>query len=121
MEIELTYGAFERSSRFSRFRTLAESARLPPKQVFILTVQALDQGFGGMEHGVKYKTENLFEPEAWADMSDSLHRSVGICLSYFAHDELVPLIYASKPHANNKLYRLKPGVDPAGYVFKACS
>ena len=120
MEIKLSYGAFERSSRFTRFRTLAESAGLLPKKVFIFTVQALNQGFGGMEHGVKYETENLFEPEAWTDMSDSLHRSLGICLSYFTANELVPLIYASKPFAKNKLYWLKPGVDPAGYVFKAC-
>ena len=120
MEINLSYGAFARSSRFGRVSTLAESAALSPKQVFVLTVKALNQGFGGMEQNINYKTENLFEPAIWAGMHDNIRRSLGICLSYLTDGSLVPLLYASRPNANNKLYSLKPGVDPAAYSFKAC-
>lgn len=120
MEIKLSYEAFRRSSRFERVRALAEKAALSPKQLFILTVQALNQGFGGMEHGDKYKTEHLFDPAAWDGMSDSFRRGAGVCLSYLVDGALVPLVYASKPNANNKLYSPKPDVDPAVYSFKAC-
>jgi hypothetical protein len=120
MEIKLSYEAFKRSSRFGRACALAEKAGLPPKQVFILIVQALDQSFGGMEPSVKYKTEDLFEPSAWVDMGDAIRRSLGICLSYLAANDLIPLLYANRLGANNKLYMLKPGVIPAACSFRVC-
>lgn len=73
-----------------------------------------------MDANVKYKTEHLFESTVWEGMRDSIHISLGICLSYLTDGFLIPLQYASKPNANNKLYSLKPGVDPAGYSFQAC-
>jgi hypothetical protein len=120
MKIVLSYKDFTRSTRFSRINTLLADARLSPKDVFTMAVQTLNQAIGGMEPGGKYKTEYLFEPSAWAGMGDAVKRCVGICLSYLTDDGLVPLVYASKPKANNKLYSLKPGVDPAGYSFRAC-
>ncbi|MBP9734284.1 MAG: hypothetical protein KBD82_01355 [Rhodoferax sp.] len=120
MEIKLSFEAFRRSSRFERARALAENAALSPKQLFILIVQALNQGLGGMEHGVKYKTEHLFEPAVWDGMSDSFRRGVGVCLSYLVDGALVPLVYANKPSANNKLYSPKPGIDPTVCSFKVC-
>jgi hypothetical protein len=120
VEILISYRQFTKSGRFSRIKGLLAATHLTPKQAFEMTVQTLNQAIGGMEPGGKYKTEYLFEPSAWAGMGDAVKRCVGICLSYLTDDGLVPLVYASKPKANNKLYSLKPGVDPAGYSFRAC-
>jgi hypothetical protein len=117
MKIVLSYKDFTRSTRFSRINTLLADARLSPKDVFTMAVQALDRAFAGMEPGVKYKTEDLFLELDWVRMSDAISRCVGICLSYLTACALIPLQYANRPGANNKLYTPKPVIDPSLYSF----
>lgn len=118
MVITISNADFAASSHFRRASAILAATQLTPKQAFAMAVQALDQGFGGMEPDGKYKTEHLFLPSAWARMSDSIRRSVGICLSYLTATKLVPLVYVNRPGANNKLYAPAPGIDPAAYSFK---
>lgn len=120
MEIKLSYARFSQSAHFTRCRSLAVNAGSDPKKVFAMAVEALNQAFGGMEHGIRYKTEHLFEADVWEGIHDGVRRSVGICLSYFTDADLVPLSYANKPNANNKLYQLKVAIDPSLYSFRAC-
>ena len=117
MKTNISFHQFTQSSRFSRIKGLLAATHLSPKQVFTMAVQALNLSIGGMEPGVKYKTEHLFEPSDWADMGDAIKRCLGICLSFLTDGGLVPLVYTSKPNANNKFYSLKPGVNPGLYVF----
>ena len=121
MQIKLSYISFSKTRRFAYCRSLAVKSGIDPKKVFDMAIEALNQAFGGMEQGIKYKTEHLFEVAVWEGMRIGIRRSVGICLSYFTAADLVPLLYANRPKANNKLYQLKPGIiDPGVYLFEAC-
>lgn len=113
MEIVISYNTFAQSARFRRIRSLLEGTPLTPRQVFAMAVQALDHAAGGMEHEGKYETEDLFEASVWASMRKVVHTCLGICISYLVANQLVPLDYANKPTAKNKLYRPKPGIDPS--------
>jgi len=120
MQVKLSYGAFTRSAQYQRIPGLLAATRLSPKQVFIMAVLALNQAFGGLEPEGKYKTEHLFEASVWDAICKAIRRCLGMCLSYLTDNALVPLQYANKPGANNKLYMLIPGVDPGGYSFCVC-
>jgi len=119
-KIKISYKKFMQSGRYARFTSLLATTKLSPKQVFDMTIQALDLSIGGMEPEVKYKTEHLFEPDVWADMGDAVSRCIGICLSYLTANDLVPLAYANRPNSPNKLYKLKHGVNPEDYSFIVC-
>lgn len=120
MKINLSYRLFTQSSRFNRVRGLLTKTHLTPQQAFTMVVNALDQAIGGMEPGVEYKTEDLIEPSLWAGLGDAISRSLGICLSYLVANDLIPLVYANRPGSTNKLYMLKPGVNPEDYSFVVC-
>jgi hypothetical protein len=120
MKIYLSYLQFKQSSRYNRVKGLLTKTHLSPKQVFTMIVEALDQAIGGMEPGLTYRTEDLFEPSVWAGMGDAISRSLGICLSYLVASTETPLVYANRPSSTNKLYSLKHGVDPGAYSFQVC-
>ena len=120
MKIYLSYLQFKQSSRYNRVKGLLAKTHLSPKQVFTMIVEGLDQAIGGMEPGVVYKTEHLFEPDAWTKMGDAISRSLGICLSYLVASTPIPLRYANRPSSTNKLYSLEYGVDPGAYSFQVC-
>jgi hypothetical protein len=120
MQIKLSYEAFRQSPNFNRANAIAIRAGTSAKTLFAMVVEALNQAFGGMEANEKYKTEHLFEPEVWQNMTEGPHRSLGICMSYLVGSGLVPLEYANKPTTTNKSYRPKPGIDTSLYLFRVC-
>lgn len=117
MHITLSYEDFTKSSQSRKIMHFQTATNVPQRQIFSQAIEALNESFAGMDHGAKYKTEHCFLPAQWARMGDGLKRCIGMCLSYLTACELIPMEYANKPGATNKLFRLKPGIEPSLFSF----
>lgn len=116
--IKLSSADFTKSAHFNRVKRLLKSADVSGRDLLTQTVRALDNGIGGMEPGVKYATQDLFDTPAWASSRRGYKIALGLCLSYLVAHQLVPLVYANKPGDTNKLYELVSGVDPESISIK---
>lgn len=81
-----------------------------PKWIFQETWKHVCTGIAVADKYKLHSTEDLFNNEkVWKSHSDGIHRIIGVCLSYFVANNMLPLTCAN-PHQTNKLYVL---IDPS--------
>jgi len=108
MNTQEIFHEFSVHPHYSRYESLLGS-NAPHQEVFSAVYDRIASDLPGLLDGARYTTEQLCGPVIWKKWaSKGQHRAIGVALSFLVANGFLPLAYANRPDATNKLYGLKP-------------
>jgi hypothetical protein len=64
----------------------------------------VNQALPNLPYGAELKIDDFYDPEWWADQSDSLHWRAGCLLSHWVQLGMLPLMFVGCPRCSKKRY-----------------